>query len=101
MSIICFGELIIDFASLEPGKQLWEVERFLKKLGGASANVAIGHHYHGVPVKLWSKVGNLSKDDWKQFFADKPPVSVPAEKIKEVDTTGAGDAFTNLSNRNP
>lgn len=64
----------------------------------------------------------LSKDDWKQFFGEKTPhtilqkgisliiltdgengvrliteqseVSVPAEKVKEVDTTGAGDAFT-------
>ena len=97
-------------------------------MGGAPSNVAIGLHYHGVLVKLWSKVGNLSKDDWKQFFADKPPqtilrkgislmiltdgandvrlitkqsaVSISAEKIKEVDTTGAGDTFTNLSNLN-
>lgn len=60
MSIICFGELIVDFTSLEAGKLLWEVERFLKNVGGASANVAIGLHYHGVPVKLWSKVGNDS-----------------------------------------
>jgi len=60
MSVICFGELIIDFTSMEASKELWQAERFQKNVGGAPANVAIGLHYHGVPVELWSRVGNDS-----------------------------------------
>ncbi len=68
MSVICFGELIIDFTSLEPGKLLWQVKRFQKNVGGAPANVAIGLHHHGVPVKLWSKVGN---DSFGKYLIDR------------------------------
>lgn len=68
MSVICFGELIIDFTSMERGKSLWRVEQFQKNLGGAPANVAIGLHHHGVPVKLWSKVG---KDSLGRFLIER------------------------------
>lgn len=54
---ICLGELVIDFISLEPGRALWEVARFERHVGGSPANVAAGLHHHGVPVRLWSKVG--------------------------------------------
>jgi fructokinase len=60
MSVICFGELIIDFTSMESGRPLWSVEKFQKNIGGAPANVAIGLSHHGVPVSLWSRVGNDS-----------------------------------------
>ena len=60
MSVICLGELIIDFTSLEKGRPLWAVEQFQKNVGGAPANVAVGLHFHGIPVHLWSKVGNDS-----------------------------------------
>jgi len=49
-----------DYISLEPGKPLWAVERFEKHAGGSQANVAVGLHHHGVPVRLWSKVGRDS-----------------------------------------
>ncbi len=68
MSIICFGELIIDFTALESGKALWEVTHFQKNVGGAPANVAIGLHHHGVPVRLWSKVGN---DSFGKFLREQ------------------------------
>ncbi len=68
MSIICFGELIIDFTPLESGKSLWEVTRFRKNVGGAPANVAVGLHRHGVPVRLWSKVGN---DSFGKFLREQ------------------------------
>jgi fructokinase len=68
MAVVCFGELIIDFTSMEAGKELWQAERFQKNVGGAPANVAIGLHYHGVPVELWSKVGN---DSFGKFLIDQ------------------------------
>lgn len=57
MNIICLGELIVDFTSREPGKPLSRVSLFEKHVGGAPANVAIGLHFHNIPVRLWSKVG--------------------------------------------
>jgi fructokinase len=68
MSVICFGELIIDFTSREAGKPLWQVERFQKNVGGAPANVAIGLHHHRVPVRLWSRVGD---DSFGKFLVDR------------------------------
>lgn len=68
MSIICFGELIVDLTGMEAGKPLWQVERFQKNVGGAPANVAIGLHHHGIAVDLWSKVGN---DSFGKFLIER------------------------------
>ena len=78
MHVICLGELIIDFTSLEPEKPLWKVGKFQKNVGGAPANVAVGLHHHSVDVSLWSQVGN---DSFGEFLI---------EKIRQigVDTSG-------------
>ncbi len=68
MQVICLGELIIDFTSLEPEKPLWKVERFQKNAGGAPANVAVGLHHHGIDVSLWSQVGN---DSFGEYLIDE------------------------------
>jgi fructokinase len=41
MSIVCMGELLIDFVALESGVTVGEASGFLKKPGGAPANVAV------------------------------------------------------------
>jgi len=56
--IICLGDLVVDLISQEPGRPLWAVSTFEKHLGGSPANVAIGLHSMGIPVALWSKVGD-------------------------------------------
>jgi len=60
MKVICLGELIVDFTSKESGKPLSRVSLFEKHIGGAPSNVAIGLHFHKIPVLLWSKVGDDS-----------------------------------------
>jgi fructokinase len=60
MSVICFGELIIDFTSLELGIELSQARKFRKNVGGAPANVGVGLHHHGILVRLWSRVGDDS-----------------------------------------
>lgn len=67
MGIVCFGELIVDFISLEIGVALYRVEKFRKQVGGAPANVAVGLHFHGVPVTLWSKVGADSLGEFLRY----------------------------------
>ena len=40
MSVVCFGELLIDFVALESGVTVGEASGFVKAPGGAPANVA-------------------------------------------------------------
>lgn len=42
MSIVCMGELLIDFVALEDGVSVGEASGFQKAPGGAPANVAVG-----------------------------------------------------------
>ena len=79
--VICFGELIIDFVAGEKGKSLAEVRLFRKNPGGAPANVAVGLHFHHIPVLLWSKVG---KDSFGQFLkAQIKEIGLPVDGISE------------------
>jgi fructokinase len=94
--VICFGELLIDFTSLEPGKPLWQVERFAKNVGGAPANVAIGLHFHNVPALLWSKVG---KDSFGQYLIAKiREFGLPGEGILQDEQYPTKLAFVGLNN---
>mgnify|MGYP001591193711 CR=1 FL=1 len=56
-SIVCFGELLIDMISTNPGS-LQKAEGFLKKFGGAPANTAADLAKLGVPVRFIGKVGD-------------------------------------------
>lgn len=64
--ITCFGELLIDMISLNPGS-LIESDGFLKKFGGAPGNTASGLAKLGVPVSFIGKVGN---DPFGVFLRD-------------------------------
>ena len=41
MTVVCFGELLIDFVSMESGTQVGDASGFIKAPGGAPANVAV------------------------------------------------------------
>ncbi|RMH70135.1 MAG: hypothetical protein D6685_00440 [Bacteroidetes bacterium] len=45
--IVCLGEAVVDELGSDGAPHL----------GGSPANVAVGLHRHGVPVRLWSRVG--------------------------------------------
>ncbi len=94
--IICFGELIIDFTSLEPEKPLWQVGSFEKNVGGAPANVAIGLHHHQVPALLWSKVG---KDSLGQYLIEKlKAFGLSVEGVSQDDRHSTKLALVGLDN---
>ena len=59
--VICPGEVLIDFISLENGKKLVDVEKFQKKAGGAPANVATAL------VKLGG-ICRICRSRWKRFI---------------------------------
>lgn len=71
---ICLGELPVDFVPTESGKDLIEASTFRKAAGGAPANVAVGLKRLGISSGFMGKA--------------------PSFKVKAVDATGAGDAFT-------
>ena len=56
--VYCVGELLIDFI---PGT---EKDSYIKKAGGAPANVAVAVARNGVDASLACKVGN---DDFGRF----------------------------------
>ena len=65
--ILCAGESIIDFVSLENGKFLDEVNEFTKQAGGSSANVAFGLAKLNTPAAFTGIVGD---DYFGKFLKD-------------------------------
>lgn len=57
MKILCIGEALIDMICTNVGKSLTEGQEFLKKAGGAPANVAAAIAALGGAVDLAAKVG--------------------------------------------
>lgn len=57
MKILCVGEALIDMICTDVGKSLTEGQSFLKKAGGAPANVAAAIAALGGKVELAAKVG--------------------------------------------
>lgn len=57
-NIACIGELLIDFVCTDIGLGLKHGARFLKKAGGAPANVAAAINRSGGNAKLAAKVGH-------------------------------------------
>jgi len=55
--ILCIGEALIDMICTDKGKPLSQGEHFLKKAGGAPANVAAAIAALGGPVDMSAKVG--------------------------------------------
>lgn len=60
MKILCIGEALIDMICTDIGKSLTEGQHFLKKAGGAPANVAAAIAALGGNVELAAKVGSDS-----------------------------------------
>lgn len=58
MSIVCFGELLIDFVALQSGVTVGEADSFLKAPGGAPANVAVAIRRLGYPSAFLTQMGD-------------------------------------------
>ncbi len=65
--ILCVGESIIDFISLENGKRLEDVSAYTRQPGGSSANVSIGLSRLNTPVSFTGIIG----DDYFGRFLEK------------------------------
>ncbi|MFR8734772.1 MAG: PfkB family carbohydrate kinase, partial [Clostridium perfringens] len=65
--VICPGEALIDFISMDVSKSLKETSGFLKKAGGAPANVAAAISKLGAEAYFCGTVGN---DAFGNFLED-------------------------------
>jgi len=67
MSVLCIGEALIDMICTDKGSSLTDGQNFLKKAGGAPANVAAAIAALGIEVDMAAKVG---KDPFGQHLID-------------------------------
>ncbi len=63
--VLCTGEFVIDFVSIELDKPIGECREFIKAAGGAPANVAVGLSMLGIKSGFIGKVG---RDDFGYFL---------------------------------
>ena len=66
-NVICPGEVLIDFVALDVGKSLKETNKFIKKAGGAPANVSAAISKLGAKAYFCGTVGN---DAFGEFLED-------------------------------
>jgi fructokinase len=67
MKVLCIGEALIDMICTDRGSRLADGQKFLKKAGGAPANVAAAIAALGGQVDMAAKVG---KDPFGQHLID-------------------------------
>jgi fructokinase len=67
MTVVCLGELLIDFVAQETGKLVGDVSGFQKAAGGAPANVAVAIRRLG---RLSAFLGQVGDDPFGHYLAD-------------------------------
>jgi len=67
MTVVCLGELLIDFVAQETGKLVGDVSGFQKAAGGAPANVTVAVRRLGHPSAFLGQVGD---DPFGHYLAD-------------------------------
>src|SRR5260221_273338 len=85
-SIVCFGELLIDMISTNTGN-LISSKGFLKKFGGAPANVSMGLTKLGAPVRFMGKVGDDPFGHFLKNTLEKNHVKTDKLILSKTDKT--------------
>ena len=90
MSVLCFGELLIDFVALEMGVTVGDASGFVKAPGGAPANVAAAVARLGYPSAFMGQVGD---DPFGRYLAGV----LAAENVDIRGLTYSSEARTALA----
>ncbi len=88
-TILCIGELLIDFVAEKQGNDLSKADEFVKKPGGAPANVACAISKLGGKSKF---VGCVGKDPFGNFLLD-----ILAENGVDIALAQRSKTFTTLA----
>lgn len=93
--VLCPGEALIDFISTSAGKSLKETEGFIKKAGGAPANVAAAISKLGAQAYFCGTVG---KDAFGEFLEDTfKNNNIDTEMMFKLDNANTTLAFVSLT----
>ncbi|AUD63800.1 hypothetical protein BK010_09430 [Tenericutes bacterium MO-XQ] len=93
--IISCGELLIDFIPKEKGKKIKDIDAFIKKPGGAPANVCVQAAKLGAPAKFIGQVGKDGFGDFlKQTLTDH---QVDVNHLYQTEHANTALAFVTLS----
>jgi fructokinase len=87
MSVLCFGELLVDLVSPEPDGSLAAASSFLKAPGGAPANVAVGLARLGIPSAFMGQVGDDPFGHWLREVLLLEGVDVRGLKLSALERT--------------
>jgi fructokinase len=94
MTVIAFGELLIDFVAMENGVSVGEASGFLKAPGGAPANVAVAVERLGQRAAFLGQVG---EDPFGHFLADVLTAEgVETRGLRFTDKARTSLAFVSL-----
>lgn len=94
MSIVCFGELLIDFVANESGVTVGEASGFQKKPGGAPANVAVAVKRLGHEAAFITQLGD---DPFGRYLAGVLDAEgVDTSAIRFTDAARTALAFVSL-----
>lgn len=93
--VLCPGEALIDFISTSAGKSLKETEGFIKKAGGAPANVAAAISKLGAQAYFCGTVG---KDGFGEFLEDTfKKNNINTELMFKLESSNTTLAFVSLT----
>lgn len=92
-TVVCLGELLIDFVPESNGQPLAQVETFRKAAGGAPANVAAAVAKLGGDSRFIGKVGRDAFGEYLQAALEEAGVE-PA--LVQTDEARTGLAFVSL-----
>ena len=87
LDVVTFGETMVMMNAQESGS-LKYVNQFIKQVGGAESNVAIGLSRMGIKVGWFSRLGNDSLGDYLEFFIRGEGVDVSRVKRDHDFPTG-------------
>ncbi len=85
--VLCMGEILIDFVATPSGQPLVESETFVRKPGGAVANVAVGLSRLGRSSGFIGMVGDDAFGDFLRRTLENEEVDVSLMGVTEVQPT--------------
>ena len=94
MDVLCIGEALVDFVSLETGVSVGESSGFTRAAGGAPANVAVGVRRLGLSSGFIGKVGDDPFGRFLQQSLAREGVDTSGLQFDEEARTGL--AFVSL-----
>jgi fructokinase len=92
-TIVCLGELLIDFVPMENGLPLERVPLFQRSAGGAPANVASAVAKLGGSARF---IGKIGRDAFGRYLRDTLIEAGVDAALVETDEANTGLAFVSL-----